>query len=135
MKKNKGCKCEIAIYDLHAWVKSCEGDFLCNGVYPSALAMCGQRRSPSTAEWEQRADRDGPCSYATIDVERVATLTGCPAAILDSIEAYVRDATHQHRCEVDGQIERGRRDWAAMSPDARAEMNEYAMSTEGHTID
>jgi hypothetical protein len=78
---------------------------------------------------------EGASEYHTIPTETVADMASLPVRAVEATETAARLLAQSHCIEDAARIEQGRRDWAAMSPEQRDAMNDYALHTEGHTID
>ena len=78
---------------------------------------------------------EGESEYVTLPTEIVAQMTGLPVRVVSAVETVQRLLSQSYCTATAARIEQGRRDWAAMSQEQRDALNEYAMRTEGDTID
>ena len=67
--------------------------------------------------------------------QQVADLVGFSDETMARIEAETLSIASGHAAADSARIEQGRRDWAQMNREDRDAMNEYAIRTEGHSID
>jgi len=89
-----------------------------------------ERWSPFDAEYG--ADHR---QITAISSEAAAARVGATASFIRQVEAAARAALLNARRANESRAEAGRQAWQNMSQSERDAMNDYAMKTEGHTID
>lgn len=78
---------------------------------------------------------EGESEYEALATEQVAQLCDLSPQAVSAVETATRLVSQAH-CDWDAaRIEQGRRDWSVMPQTDRDAMNDYALRTEGHTID
>ncbi len=71
----------------------------------------------------------------SISSEDAAAMVGAPEAFIRQVEAAAKKAHLDAKRANDARIEAARCAWRSMSQSERNAINDYAMQTEGHTID
>ena len=89
-----------------------------------------ERWSPFDAEYG--ADHR---QITVISSEDAAARAGATASFIRQVEAAAKSALLDARRANESRAEAGRLAWRNMSQSERDAMNDYAMKTEGHTID
>ena len=115
----------VQVFPTHAWVYTTSDQ-------PVVGYRSGERRwHPFQTETDAETNRQ----ITHLSAEEAAARCGATASLIRQIEAAAA-AQYAAAQEASGrQLEEGRRAWAAKSQDERDALNDYAIKTEGHTID
>ena len=115
----------------HAEIHSAHAHVFTTGDCPAVTFLTGRNTwKPFAAEY----DANG-CQIIAISVADAATRAGVPMTFLSEVEAAAAACMKESQGQTLKDQAAGRRDWAAMSQAQRNALNEYALKTEGHTID
>jgi len=115
----------------HAEIHSAHAHVFATNDCPAVTFLAGKNVwQPFAAEYDAKG-----VQITAISVDEAASRAGVPVTFLSEVEAAASACMKESQRQTLKDQAAGRRDWAAMSQPERDALNEYAIKTEGHTID
>ena len=115
----------VEVFSTHAWVYAAGDD-------PVVGYRTAERRwQPFQPEYDATTHRQ----ITQLSTDDAAMRCGATASLMRQVEAAAHSQYEAAKSATARRIEAGRRSWAAKSDEERQPLNDYAMKTEGHTID
>lgn len=115
----------VEVFSTHAWVYTAGDD-------PVVGYRTAERRwQPFQPEYDATTHRQ----ITQLSADDAALRCGATASLMRQVEVAAHSHYEAAKAATARRIESGRRSWAARGGDERQSLNDYAMETEGHTID